>query len=365
MVSRAAGSGIPLGVSEHVMVFSPAPELTVTIEAGGSGNDARHPDIHLHAGGQGVWQARMIRSLDVPVVMCAVLGGEPGRVLAPLIKAERIDLRAVQATERNPAYVHDRRDGTRKELARAPGVRLSRHTLDELYSVALAEGLRAPVSVLAGVQDAGVVPPDVYRRLAGDLSRNGCKVVADLTGEYLDAVLAGGLTLVKVSHDQLVNDARSGHDGAEALIAAMHALHEDGAESVVVSRADKPALALIGDEVVEVQMPSLEPADSRGAGDSMTAGVAAVLATGGDLVHAVRSGAAAGALNVTRHGLGTGRADAIEGLLERVKLVRFPSGEPVPEQDAGLARYTPSVARPVSTDDHASPSDLADRARPR
>ena len=53
-------------------------------------------------------------------------------------------------------------------------------------------------------------------------------------------------------------------------------------------------------------MPRMIAAESRGAGDSMTAGVAAVLAQGGTLCDAVRTGAAAGALNVTRHGLGHG-----------------------------------------------------------
>jgi 1-phosphofructokinase len=52
----------------------------------------------------------------------------------------------------------------------------------------------------------------------------------------------------------------------------------------------------------------------------MTAGVAAVLAQGGTLHDAVRTGAAAGALNVTRHGLGTGRIDAVQVLTERVTL---------------------------------------------
>jgi 1-phosphofructokinase len=339
------------------MVFSPAPELTVTIEAGG-------PDIHLHAGGQGVWQARMIRSLGVPVVLCAMLGGEVGRVLGPLIAAEDIELRAVEAAERNAAYVHDRRDGTRRELARAPGEPLSRHTLDELYGLALAEGLRASVSLLAGVQET-VVPSDAYRRLAGDLTRNGCRVIADLAGEYLKAALAGGLTLVKVSHEELINDGRAEDDSADALVAAMRALREAGAESVVVSRAHEPALALIGSEVVEVRLPSLEPADARGAGDSMTAGVAAVLAAGGGLMDAVRTGAAAGAINVTRHGLGTGRRDTIARLLERVRLTRFPSGEPALERDTEVARFTPSADRAARAVDHTTPSELADRARPR
>ena len=52
----------------------------------------------------------------------------------------------------------------------------------------------------------------------------------------------------------------------------------------------------------------------------MTPGVAAVLAQGGDMTTAVRTGAAAGALNVTRHGLGTGHLDAVHVLTERVQL---------------------------------------------
>jgi 1-phosphofructokinase len=68
-------------------------------------------------------------------------------------------------------------------------------------------------------------------------------------------------------------------------------------------------------------MPKLSPAETRGAGDSMTAGVAAVLARGGDLTEAVRTGAAAGALNVTRHGLGTGHIDAVKVLTDRVQLI--------------------------------------------
>jgi 1-phosphofructokinase len=59
-------------VSDDIMVFAPSLLITVTIEDRGG-----EPDIHVHAGGQGVWQARMISSLGVPVVLCAALGGVP------------------------------------------------------------------------------------------------------------------------------------------------------------------------------------------------------------------------------------------------------------------------------------------------
>jgi len=89
----------------------------------------------------------------------------------------------------------------------------------------------------------------------------------------------------------------------------------------VVSRAAEPALALVGEDIVAVQGPELEPTEPKGAGDSMTAGMVATLASGGDPMEALRTGAACGALNVVRRGLGTGNADAVAAIAERVHLV--------------------------------------------
>jgi 1-phosphofructokinase len=79
---------------------------------------------------------------------------------------------------------------------------------------------------------------------------------------------------------------------------------------------------LADDGYTQVSMPAFEGADRRGAGDSMTAGLAASLARGADLDQALRLGAAAGALNSTRHGLATGDHAQIERLARRVEVRR-------------------------------------------
>jgi 1-phosphofructokinase len=277
-------------------------------------------ELHLHAGGQGVWQARMSVSLGVSVTLCAALGGEVGAILEKLLSEEAIDLRAVLRQAGNGWYVHDRRGEQRVIIADHPGTPLARHDVDDLYNVALAEGLRAPVSVLSGPAHPGVIAPDVYRRLAADLTSNGGLVIADLAGEHLNAALRGGVAFVKMSHEEVLNDGRAAHDTIDEMVTAAHRLRADGARAVLISRAAESALALIDDEVVGVEVPHLEVTDARGAGDSMTAGIASVLARGGDLDEAVRTGAAAGSLNVTRHGLGTGRMDAVQELIGRVRL---------------------------------------------
>jgi 1-phosphofructokinase len=303
-----------MGVA-RVMVFAPAPQLTVTIE-----QQHDEPELHVHPGGQGIWQTRMITSLGAEVTLCAAVGGEVGRVLKPLLDFKGVQLRTVPRETGSGWYVHDRRDGSRREIAEQPGAPLTRHELDELYNLALAEGLRAGIAVLSGPAHPSVIRPEVYRRLAGDLRANGCKVIADLCGRHLEAVLDAGLHVVKVSHEELIADGLAADDSDEQLTGALRKLHDDGAESALVSRADVGALALINEEIYRVGVPKLAPTDSRGAGDSMTAGVAAVLAQGGDMSTAVRTGAAAGALNVTRHGLGTGHLDAVQVLTERVQL---------------------------------------------
>lgn len=310
----------PAGHSS-VFVLAPDPLLTVTVEAGVNGDD----EIHLHAGGQGVWIGRMIAALGEPVALCGPFGGETGRVAHLLVAADHLSVRPVETAGSNGCYVHDRRGGERVPVASTPPDPLSRHEVDELYGAALVAGLEAEVCVLGGPGpwDPPVLPAEFYRRLAGDLRSNGKVVVADLRGEPLDRALEGGLSVCKISHEELVADQRSEDHGVQAVLSAMRRLQERGAEHVVVTRAEAPTLVLAGSQVLEVVLPQLEPLDHRGAGDSVTAGLAAGLTRGRPLEAALPLAAAAGRLNVTRRGLATGDRREIERLAGHVEIVPY------------------------------------------
>ncbi len=298
-----------------MLVFSPSPLLTVTIETRGSG-----PDVHLHAGGQGMWVARMVRTLGLGVKLCSCVGGETGLLVCTLVQREGVDMVAVDAEVANAAYVHDRRGGEREVIAEMDPDPLSRHELDQLYGAAILEALESDVCVLTGTPSPDVVPADMYRRLAEDIRANDTAVVADLSGDQLTAAVEGGVDILKVSHQELMDGGRAAEDSQEALLAAMRALREEGAANVVVSRADDPTLAMVDGKVLEVVVPPLEPADARGGGDSMTAALAVSFARDDDLEDALRLAAAAAALNMTRKGLATGDREQIERMAPRVEV---------------------------------------------
>ncbi len=227
-----------------VVVFAPSPLLTVTLE-----DEAGSADIHVHAGGQGVWQARMLRTLGRDVAICAALIGETGRAVRHLLEDEGIEVHAVERAGHGAAYVHDRRAGQREPVAELPGDALTRHDLDELFAVVLREAMNARVVLLSGPATDGILPDDVYRRLAADLAAAGIPVVADLAGTRLAAALAGGVHVAKVSQDELVDAGAVTGTSVPELVAAARRLRQAGAHNVVVTRADRDRFQLRPDVV--------------------------------------------------------------------------------------------------------------------
>ena len=218
-----------------------------------------------------------------------------------------------------PTQVHDRRDGERFEIVGIEMPELDRHESDDLYAAALKAGLAADLVVLTAAS-ASILPFDAHARLVHDLDAQGIPVVADMHGEALDAVLkAGSIEVLKVSEDDLIQDGWDMGSEAQAVAAARR-LADRGAGAVVISRGADPAVAIAGGTAMRIEPPTLTEVDHAGAGDSMTAGIAVGRMRGLSAIDAIKLGAAAGAGNANRHGLGSGSRDLIGELTGLVKM---------------------------------------------
>ncbi len=92
---------------------------------------------------------------------------------------------------------------------------------------------------------------------------------------------------------------------------------------MVVTRGGEPALVLRDEEAWELVPPRFERGFREGCGDTMMGGIAAALASGADWQRALITGAAAGAANFLRRGLGSGSDQAVEDLIPHVTLTRL------------------------------------------
>jgi 1-phosphofructokinase len=303
-------------VTPPVAVFSPHPILGITIERRGSDED----DIHNHAGGQGVWVARMTAEMGAHPILCGFCGGETGTLLRPLLEAQAGETRLVETTTATGSWVIDRRSGKREMIAHAWSDPPTRHESDDLFSITCAAALDSEVLVVCGAVPTDALALEVYRNLVEDVSANGTRVIADLGSPRLDSALEGGPDVVKVNKWQLAEFADRELSDPQQLRAAAERVLDQGAKSVVVTRGGDPALVLRDGEAWTLVPPRFEGGAPEGSGDSMVGALAATLARGFDWEDALRWSAAAGATNFLRHGLGSGSRDVVSDLVERVEL---------------------------------------------
>jgi 1-phosphofructokinase len=129
---------------------------------------------------------------------------------------------------------------------------------------------------------------------------------------------------VKLDDWQLAEFLEGPVDEPELVRAGARRVLDEGAGCVMVTRGGDPALVMTHEKAWELVPPRFSRGASEGSGDSMVGALAAALARGIEMEEALRWGAAAGAANFLRHGLGTGSRDVISDLLPRVELRELP-----------------------------------------
>ena len=174
----------------RVAILGPSPLITVTVESRGTDGD----DVHMHAGGQGVWVARMAGELGAWPVLCGFIGGETGTVLESLLDGLPGERRLIATSEPSGCYVVDRRQrkarGHRGRLRARP----SRHEVDDLVSATSPRRSRATCSWSATRIRASSSRSRSTPTSSTDVRDNGTPVLVDLSTPRWTARSAAGPT---------------------------------------------------------------------------------------------------------------------------------------------------------------------------
>jgi 1-phosphofructokinase len=256
-------------------------------------------------------------------VLCAFVGGESGAVLRALMDEMAGEQRLVPCRAESACLVADRRNGERRLIAGRVSAAPSRHELDDLISMTCAAALDSRLLAVCNPFPGDALPLDVYGMLVADVRANGVPALVDLSSPRLDSALDGHPDLVKLNDWELAEFARDSVEGDTRRRRAAERLLDRGAGAVIVTRGPDPALVLRSDEAWELAPPRFDRGRREGCGDTMMGALAAGMARGLPWEELLILGAAAGAANFLRTGLGTGGRAVVEQLTARVDLRRL------------------------------------------
>lgn len=306
----------------RVAIFAPHPLLAVTLEREGQVRER----THFHPAGQGVWVARMVGCLGAEPVLCGFAGGESGDLLQALLRHLPGEQKLVPTSSASGCYVTDRRAGERHLIMRSLSDPPSRHELDDLVSLTCVEAIADGWLLVTNPLPADALPLECYGDLVANARAGGCRTLVDLSTPRLDSALRGEPDLVKLNDWELAEYVVGPVSEPSQLIEAARRLCDKGARAVIVTRGERPALVLAGDQAWMLEPPALTHGFREGCGDAMLGALAASWASGDSFERALKVGAGAGAANFLRRGLGNASRDVVEQLADRVMLEPLKAG---------------------------------------
>ena len=286
------------------------PNLTIdrtsTIPALRPGEVLRLSDVVVTPGGKGLNVARAARALGVPAMLVAFLPGRTGRATGELIASEGVRLAGVTVDGeiRSTAIIIEA-DG-RATVLNEPGPPLA----DEdwmAYEAAVGAALDEHGVLVCSGSLPPAAPEDGYGRLVRRAHANACPAVVDANGPALRSALGYGVDVVTPNlaeaegllHGRADESVEASPDARPRSEAAALALVDAGARAAIVTAAAAGAAIAVGTEATWVPAPRVEEVRNPiGAGDVLTAAVAAAIEEGAEVIEAARRGVAAAAASV-------------------------------------------------------------------
>ena len=260
----------------------------------------RITDVVVTPGGKGLNVARAALILGAPASLIGFIPGHTGRAAAALIAEEGVTLQGIPAPgEIRSTSILLEADG-RATVLNEPGPELGRDdwlALESVVDDALADHA---VLVCSGSLPPGA-PDHGYALLAARARDAGRRCVIDTSGAALAAALTAYPDVVVpnlgeaegVLHGRVDESIDAPPDARPRAIQAARELVRRGAEAAVVTAAAEGAAVAWDHAPVWIDAPRVDVVNPIGAGDVLTAALAAALERGLGLVEAAREGVAA------------------------------------------------------------------------
>jgi len=287
------------------ITLNPTVDKSTTVDTIKPEKKLRCTTPKFEPGGGGINVSRGLARLGITSTALFISGGRTGELLEQLLEEERITIHPVKvAAETRENFIVVDTSHNEQYRFGMPGEDISPAEVEQLTQI-LTNLSPVPEIVII----SGSLPPGIdaafMRTLVKGLKAKGAKVIADTSGEALTEVLKEGVYLLKPNLGELsALTGREELDNESADEAAKQLIDEGKAEIVVVSLGPQGAYLVSKEESIHVPAPSVKKLSTVGAGDSMVAGMVAILSNGGSLLEMARMGVACGSAATMSTGTG-------------------------------------------------------------
>ncbi len=277
-------------------------------------------------GGKGVNVARMLKTLDMPVIATGFAGGPTGTRIVEQLTDEHIlnDFVRIREESRTNTSVLDPTTGEQTEInERGPAVSAKEMELFRDKLVYLSRG--AAIVVFAGSLPRGV-EGDAYASLIRDVRKLDVVTIVDTDGEPLRQAVRAEPSVITPN----VNEAEElvGHEfnDDDDMVNAVTVMRSLGAREAIMTTPDGCVAQVEAEEpaappqIVRARIDPREPVATVGSGDAFLAGLVAARYGGSTMADALRFGVACGAESTQRLGAGIIDPRGVERLLSEVEV---------------------------------------------
>ncbi len=298
--------------------MNPSFDRTVTVDALQPGQVNRIRSVRTDVGGKGVNVAVVARRLGMAAQVIGVAGEDGvdrircametegvGHAFLPVEGAVRVNTKVVSL------------DGSGVTELNESGPMMTAETLAAFFTLAREKAQGSDAVALTGSLPPGC-PAGTYRELGRTMA--GTRCLLDVGGAELVLGVEAHPFLVKPNHHELAAALRTELRTREDIRRGAQALHEAGAEHVVVSMGRDGAMYVGSEGAYYAPEVPVSVRSTVGAGDALVGGLLYGLTQYGTMREAFRCGVAAGTASVMTEGTQLIVPEDFHRLLGRVRI---------------------------------------------
>lgn len=280
----------------------------------------RVKEMYAFAGGKGINVARVVHALQEPVTASGIIAGHNGKFIEAALAEEGIvhQFVAVEGESRLCLAITDPSTGSVTELLEA-GPALTEEDVEQM-KLTIAKLARTSTHVVMSGSLPQGCPVTFYKDCVDIIRKNGASPILDTSGDALVSGMEGRPLLIKPNEHEVLKLTGSDHADEDAILQAIHAVMEQGIQSVVVSLGAQGALAGMYNRIYRVTIPKVEVLNTVGSGDSMIAGLVVGDKRGLLPEEQLKLGAACGTANALTPAAGMVSLPQVEELMKSISV---------------------------------------------